>query len=161
MSSDTRKPMGKIPATLIVIVLLATVASFASRPVLSATTAMVPGVGIGINVGSHAYSVDVSSLASLLLSPEKTISAMIHGLQNVESAKPEQATEPNNAREINPGESVHITHSVENQAVTVSVEVTVNVGEPASVTHSTEPHPPEPNGSGSDERRMPVYMPRD
>lgn len=150
MPSAVRTSMGKIPATLIVIVLLTTVASVAARPILSATTAMVPGVVIGINVGSNVYSVDVTSLATMLLSPEEAISAIVNGLREAGAAKPDQATEPTNARDVNPGESVHITHLVENQAVTVSVEVTVNVGEPASVTHITEPHPPEPDRPGSD-----------
>jgi hypothetical protein len=142
--------MGKIPAALIVIVLLTTVASVAVRPLLSTANAVVPGVVIGFKVGSNTYSVDVTSMASLLFSPETAISAVVHGIQNAAAEKPDQATEPINAKEINPGESVHITHLVENQAVTVSVEVTVNVGEPASVTHTTEPHPPEPDRRGSD-----------
>jgi len=142
--------MGKIPAALIVIVLLTTVASVAARPLVSATNAMVSGVVIEVSVGSNEYSVDAASMASLLLGPEKAISAVVHGIQNAAAEKPDQTTEPINAREINPGESVHITHLVENQAVTVSVEVTVNVGEPASVTHTTEPHPPEPDRPGSD-----------
>lgn len=142
--------MGKIPATLIVIVLLTTVASVAARPLLSTANAMVPGVVIGINVGSNTYSVDVTSVAALLLRPEKAISLVVQGLQDAVASKPDQATEPINDREVKAGESVHITHLVENQAVTVSVEVTVNVGEPAAVTHITEPHPPEPDRPGSD-----------
>jgi len=150
MPSAVRTSMGKIPASLIVIVLLTTVASVAARPLLSTVSAIVPGAVIGINVGSNVYSVDVTSAASLLLSPEKAISAIVHGLQDAAAARPDQATEPINAREVKAGESVHITHLVENQAVTVSVEVTVNVGEPAAVRHSAEPHPPEPDRPGSD-----------
>jgi len=142
--------MGKTPAALIVIVLLTTVASVAARPLLSTANAMVPGVVNGFNVRSNTYSVDVTSVASLLLSPERAISAVVHGIKDAAEAKSDQATVPINEHEVTAGDSVHITHVVENQAVTVSVEITVNVGEPASVTHTTEPHPPEPDRPGSD-----------
>jgi len=142
--------MGKIPAALIVIVLLTTVASVAARPLLSTANAKVPGVVIGFNVGSNTYSVDVTSVASLLLSPERATSAVVHGIKDAAEAKPDQATMPINEHEVIAGDSVHITHVVETQAVSVSIEITVNVGEPASVTHITEPHPPEPERPGSD-----------
>ena len=142
--------MGKTPAALIVIVLLTTVASVAARPLLSTANAMVPGVVNGFNVRSNTYSVDVTSVASLLLSPERAISAVVHGIKDAAEANPDQATMPINEHELIAGDSVHITHVVENQAVSVSIEITVNVGEPAFVTHITEPHPPEPERPGSD-----------
>jgi len=139
--------MRKLPATFIVISLLTTVASLAAIPVVS-TASKLPSMVINVSTEYGTYSLDSASIASLFLSPERTIPAIVHGLQ--ESMAADRAAEPVNEHGVIPRESVHITHLVENQAVTVSVEVTVNVGEPAAVTHSAEPHPPEPDRPGSD-----------
>lgn len=148
--------MGKVPATFIVIVLLTTVAFLATGPLVNTANA-IPSIVINFNTEHGSYSLDTASVASLFLSPEWSIPAIVHGLQ--ESMAADRATEPVNEHQVVPGESVHITHSIENQAVTVSIDITVNVGEGAIVEHSTVTHPPEHGPRGPPDIRMPVYLP--
>ena len=148
--------MRKLPATFIVISLLTTVASLAAIPVVS-TASKLPSMVINVSTEYGTYSLDSASIASLFLSPERTIPAIVHGLQ--ESMAADRAAEPVNEHGVIPGESVHITHTVENQAVTVSIEITVIVGEGATVEHSTITHPPEHEPRGPPDIQLPVYLP--
>lgn len=139
-------------------VLLTTVASVAARPLMNAAYAMAPNMVVHVSIGSGDYEVDITSAAALFLSPERAIPEIIHGLQEAMAAKPDQATEPGFTHEVEPGDSVHITHSIENQAVTVSISITVDVGEPATVTHETQPHPPEHEQPSSADIQLPIYI---
>jgi len=149
--------MGKIPAALIIIVLVTGVASIAARPMLGTVQATTPGLIMNLGTGYNVYSVDIAYAASLLLSPQNAVPAIVHELQEAMAA--EQATEPQHTHDVTAGQSVHITHTIENEAVTVTIEVTVNVGEPAIVEHNTDIHPLDHGPEGPPETELPIYLP--
>ncbi len=128
-----------------VIVLLATFASVGARPALGAVQESVPSVTVRVRAGSVEYSV------------ESGPSPLSHLLQQSTPTLPVQATRPEGTHEVVPGESVHIIHRIENQAVTVTIEITVNVGEGATVMHTTDVHPP--GHEAGRVIRLPVYLP--
>lgn len=129
---SVRTSMRKI-ATLVAIILLTTVASFATRPLLGAAQAMAPSVIVNVSIGSTIYSVDVTSTAALFLSPEKAVLAAVHGLQDAMAANP-------NAMGANPdpGNEVHIQHTLDKGAVTVDTDILVHPGDTVDITHTIE-----------------------